>query len=173
MNTKNSASIEDSIGQIGDSIFAYDSPHLGWFRFQFDDDRWAWSPQVEQMHGYHPGTTAPSTLLVLSHVHPDDERQVAADLYDIRRTAHPFSSHHRIVDARHRLHEVVMIGVPFYDSLGTLAGMHGFYLDATPAIEPMTGRSDSGRGADWSRDLSADERRREARRRRVRAATRC
>jgi hypothetical protein len=169
MNTRTSPSKEDSLDQICDQIATHDSQRLGWFRFHFGDDRWTWSPQVEHMHGYHPGTTAPGTSLVLSHVHPDDERRVAAGLYDIRRTGDPFSSHHRIVDARHRLRDVVMIGVPFFDSQGALAGMQGFYLDATPA----TDRSGFVISADQLRDPAAEQRQRDGRHQRVRAATRC
>ena len=32
------------------------SEQVGWFRFYFDDDRWEWSPEVELLHGYQPGT---------------------------------------------------------------------------------------------------------------------
>src|ERR1700749_750097 len=47
-------------------------PHrVGWFRFYFDDDRWEWSPQVEKMHGYLPGSVTPTTEMVLAHKHPD------------------------------------------------------------------------------------------------------
>jgi hypothetical protein len=127
------------------------SQHLGWFRFYFDHDRWTWSRQVEQMHGYRPGTTAPSTLTVLSHVHLDDFHRVAAALEDARRNQHPFSSRHRILDTRHRLHQVVMIGAPFYDTEGAAAGMQGFCLEVTANRD---GHSPS-------------------RRRRVRAATQC
>jgi hypothetical protein len=168
MNTSTSPSKEDSIDQIGDQMAVHDSQRLGWFRFQYGDDRWTWSPQVEQMHGYHPGTTAPGTLLVLSHVHPDDERRVTAGLYDVRSTGQPFISHHRIVDARHRLHDVVMTGVPFYDSLGALAGMQGIYLDATP----VTDGPDFASSANRLHDLAATRFGREGRER-VRAATRC
>ncbi len=70
---------------------------VGWFRFYFADERWEWSPQVERMHGYEPGTVSPTTRLVLSHKHPDDYGQVAATLDEIRRTSarlqHPPSHH--------------------------------------------------------------------------------
>jgi PAS domain-containing protein len=131
------------------------SQHLGWFRFYFDHDRWTWSPQLEQMHGYRPGTTAPSTLMVLSHVHLDDFHTVAAALEDARRNQHPFSSRHRILDTRRHLHQVVMIGAPFYDTEGAAAGMQGFCLDVTTAnLADHDGQSPS-------------------RRRQVRAATQC
>jgi PAS domain-containing protein len=167
MNTRTFPSREDFIDQIGDQIPTHDPQQHGWFRFHFDDDRWTWSPQVERMHGYRPGTTAPGTLLVLSHVHPDDERRVTARLYDMRSTGKPFSSQHRIVDARHRAHDVVMIGVPFYDSHGELAGMHGFYLDETPDRLGFDGGDGQLRG------LTANQRRPKGGRERVRAATRC
>lgn len=125
------------------------------------------------MHGYQPATVVPSTLLMLSHVHPDDERYVAAALHDVRRTHHPFSSYHRIVDTHHHVHDIVMIGVPFYDSFGALVGMQGFYLDATPATAATSDRSGFDRSADRLRALAAEQRGREGRRRRVRAATQC
>jgi hypothetical protein len=40
---------------------------VGWYRFYFADQRWEWSPEVEQIHGYQPGTVTPTTQLVLSH----------------------------------------------------------------------------------------------------------
>jgi len=48
---------------------AGDPQRVGWFRFYFDDDRWEWSPQVEKMHGYLPGTVTPTTEMVLAHKH--------------------------------------------------------------------------------------------------------
>jgi len=45
---------------------------VGWYRFYFADERWEWSPEVEQIHGYQPGTVNPTPRLVLSHKHPDD-----------------------------------------------------------------------------------------------------
>jgi len=136
MDTGNRPFMRDHGAQAarGDQPLAADWSHnLGWFRFYYDDDRWTWSPQVEHMHGYQRGTTAPSTLLVLSHVHLDDFHKVAAALQDVRRTQQPFSSRHRIMDTRHRLHHVVMIGAPFYDRKGAAAGMQGFCLDVTSA----------------------------------------
>ncbi|MBV9349992.1 MAG: PAS domain-containing protein [Mycobacterium sp.] len=112
--------------------------HPSWFRFYFDDDRWTWSPQIEQMHGYKPGTTAPSTLLLLSHIHLDDYKNVAATLRDARRTHQPFSSRHRIVDTRDHVHDVVLIGAPFHDARGTIAGAQGLYLDLLSRVWPAT-----------------------------------
>jgi PAS domain-containing protein len=148
----------------GEQALAADgSQHLGWFRFYFDNDRWTWSPQVENMHGYKPGTTAPSTLLVLSHVHLDDYHRVAQALHDARRSQHPFSSRHRILDTSHHLRHVVMIGAPFYDMEGAVAGMQGFCLDVT-AVNVTANRD--GHPAHSNGHVAS-------RRRRVRAATQC
>ena len=113
------------------------------------------------MHGYRPRTTAPSTLLVLSHVHLDDYRAVAAGLEEARRTSRPFSSRHRIVDTRHRLHQVMLTSDPFHDLDGNVAGMQGLWLDMTAISSTANrdGHSHPGQDADQ--------------RQRVRDATRC
>lgn len=107
---------------------------VGWFRFYFADQRWEWSPQVQRMHGYEPGTVEPTTELVLSHKHPDDYGQVAATLEDIRRTSGAFSTRHRIIDTRGELHYVVVVGDQLYDDDGAVVGTHGFYVDVTPSL---------------------------------------
>jgi PAS domain S-box-containing protein len=108
---------------------------VGWFRFYFADERWEWSPQVERMHGYEPGTVHPTTDLVLSHKHPDDYGQVAATLDEIRRTSAAFSTRHRIIDTHGEIHHVVVVGDQIYDDSGTVIGTHGFYVDVTPSIQ--------------------------------------
>jgi hypothetical protein len=107
---------------------------VGWFRFYFADERWEWSPQVERMHGYQPGTVQPNTDLVLSHKHPDDYGQVAATLDEIRRTSGAFSTRHRIVDTHGEIHHVVVVGDQLFDDVGDVIGTHGFYVDVTPSI---------------------------------------
>jgi PAS domain S-box-containing protein len=109
-------------------------PHrVGWFRFYFDDDRWEWSPQVEKMHGYLPGSVTPTTEMVLAHKHPDDFRQIAHTLELIRRTRQAFSSRHRIIDVEGRVHHVVVVGDLVCEDDGTVIGTHGFYIDVTPS----------------------------------------
>src|SRR4051794_1523074 len=114
-----------------------DPQRVGWFRFYFDDERWEWSPQVERMHGYEPGTARPTTDLVLSHKHPDDYGQVAATLREIRRTAGVFSTRHRTVDTRGDVHHVVVVGDQIFDDAGEVIGTHGFYVDVTPAMQEV------------------------------------
>jgi hypothetical protein len=106
---------------------------VGWFRFYFDDDRWEWSPEVQKMHGYLPGSVSPSTRLVLSHKHPDDYRHIADALDEVRRTRRAFSSRHRIRDVQGRVHHVVVVGDLLYGDDGAVIGTHGFYVDVTPS----------------------------------------
>ena len=120
---------DDSLEQA----LAGGAPQLvGWFRFHFADERWEWSDEVQLLHGYQPGTVTPTTELVLSHKHPDDYRQVAATLEEMRREHRTFSTRHRIIDTRGDVHEVVVIGDQLRDADGRLIGTHGFYVDVTP-----------------------------------------
>jgi len=107
---------------------------VGWFRFFFADERWEWSPQVERMHGYEPGSVQPTTALVLSHKHPEDYGQVAATIEQIRLTAGAFSTRHRIVDTKGEIHHVVVIGQQMRDDTDTVIGSDGYYVDVTPSI---------------------------------------
>ena len=96
------ASGHDEDSQLARAL-AGGKPHpTGWFRLYFEDERWEWSPEVERLHGYEPGTAKPTTSMVLSHKHPEDYEQVAATLDDIRRTHQPFSTRHRIIDVQGR-----------------------------------------------------------------------
>ncbi|ORA39421.1 PAS and ANTAR domain-containing protein [Mycobacterium aquaticum] len=106
---------------------------MGWFRFYFDEQRWEWSEQVARLHGYEPGTVAPTTELVLSHKHPDDRDKVADTIEAIMNTRGALSSRHRIVDTAGAVHWVMVIGDQFFDGHGAVIGTHGFYVDVTPA----------------------------------------
>jgi len=108
---------------------------VGWYRFYFADERWEWSTEVEQIHGYQPGTVTPTTELVLSHKHPDDYPHIAATLDDIRRTHKPFSTRHRIITVQGDVRDVVVIGERFHDNTGEVVGTQGFYLDVTPSAK--------------------------------------
>jgi PAS domain S-box-containing protein len=104
---------------------------VGWFRLYFDDERWEWSPEVQRMHGYEPGSAEPTTGLVLSHKHPEDYEQVAATLDEIRKTHEPFSTRHRIIDVHGRTRQVVVVADRLRNDVGEVIGTHGFYVDVT------------------------------------------
>jgi ANTAR domain/PAS fold len=123
------------------SLTAGEPKRVGAFRFYFADQRWEWSPQVERMHGYEPGTVVPTTELVLSHKHPDDYRQVAALLEEIQRSSQAFSTRHRIVDVQGNVRHVVVVADRLFgDTSGdgqAVIGTHGFYVDVTPSAQEV------------------------------------
>jgi hypothetical protein len=123
----------DSKESIGETLAAGGPQRVGWFRYYFDDDRWEWSPQVEKMHGYLPGSVTPTTDMVLSHKHPDDYRQIADTLSLIRQTRQALSTRHRIIDVEGRLHHVVVVGDLLRADDGTVTGTHGYYIDISPS----------------------------------------
>jgi hypothetical protein len=115
------------------ALAAGDPQRVGWFRFYFDDDRWEWSPQVQRMHGYLPGSVNPTTEMVMTHKHPDDYRQIADTLELVRQSRRAFSSRHRIIDLQGRVHHVVVVGDLLREVDGTVIGTHGYYVDVTPS----------------------------------------
>ena len=124
---------DDGEHRVRDLLGVGAPQRIGWFRFYFDDDRWEWSPQVEKMHGYLPGTVTPTTEMVLAHKHPDDYRQIADTLDLIRQTRQAFSSRHRIIDVHGRVHHVVVVGDLLREADRTVIGTHGYYVDITPS----------------------------------------
>src|SRR4051812_44726154 len=40
-----------------------DPQRVGSFKYYFAEERWEWSPQVQRMHGYEPGSVEPTTDL--------------------------------------------------------------------------------------------------------------
>lgn len=101
----------------------------GWFRFYFADDHWEWSPEVEVLHGYRPGSVTPTTELVLSHKHPEDREHIAHLLTEIRHNHRAFSSRHRIIAEDGSVRHVIVVA----DTLADGSGTQGFYVDVTPA----------------------------------------
>jgi hypothetical protein len=102
---------------------------VGSFRYLRAQDRWEWSDAVAHMHGYAPGQVQPTTALVMSHKHPDDAANVARLIAEMTGKGKPFSSRHRIIDTRGRIHLVVVIGERLCGDGGTVIGSQGLYVD--------------------------------------------
>jgi PAS domain S-box-containing protein len=107
---------------------------VGRFWFFIDDERWEWSDEVQQIHGYAPGEMPnPTTKEVLSHKHPDDYEHVLGALEDTRRTRAAFSTRHRMIDKQGREHRINVVGDLMRGADGEVIGTQGFYIDVTPA----------------------------------------
>lgn len=126
---------EDTATGVVDSVMgAGQQQWVGRFRFYLAGRRWEWSDAVARMHGYEPGTAAPTTELLLAHKHPDDRDQVATVLDQVL-LGRPFSSRHRIIDTAGNTHWVIVVGDSMYDDARTVIGTSGFYIDITEAVQ--------------------------------------
>lgn len=65
----------------------------------------------------------------MSHKHPDDAAHVRQLIEAMTEQGRPFSSRHRVVDTRGRVHPVVVIGERLCDGDGTVIGSQGLYVD--------------------------------------------
>lgn len=96
--------------------------------------RWAWSDEVFAMHGFQPGEIVPTTELMLTHKHPEDRARVDHVLRDAATTGRPFSSVHRIRDARGRIRTLAVTGQSRRDpGTGRVTELYGYFIDVTEA----------------------------------------
>ena len=109
--------------------------NVGSFRFWFVDQRWEWSDEVARMHGYDPGSVAPTTELLLSHKHPEDRAHVQ-DLLDYAlQSEESFSSRHRFIDTGGKVHDAIVVADRMLDDAGTVLGTSGYYIDLTNTFD--------------------------------------
>ncbi|WAJ45871.1 PAS and ANTAR domain-containing protein [Mycobacterium sp. Aquia_216] len=115
---------------------------VGTFRFWFDGERWEWSDEVARMHGYEPGTVAPTTKLMLSHKHPDDREHVRDLLLHALHSGEAFSSRHRFVDTSGGVHEAIVVADRILDDgSGAVQGTAGYYIDLTGTFDEARNES--------------------------------
>jgi hypothetical protein len=108
----------------------------GGFRLELATQRWWWSDEVYAIHGFAPHEVVPTTALLLAHKHPEDRDRVVATLAQASRTGAPFSSVHRIVDARGRARVVAVVGEGRAAAPGDApAELYGFFMDVTDVVD--------------------------------------
>jgi PAS domain S-box-containing protein len=108
---------------------------VGSFCYSKASDRWEWSDAVARMHGYELGTVLPTTELILSHEHPDDQPAVSEIIGQVLRHGAAFSSRHRIIDTAGDEHVVVVVGDRMLGEGDEVIGTTGFYIDITETFE--------------------------------------
>ena len=124
---------QPSTSATGDTAVSY--LNVGTFRFWFDGERWEWSDEVARMHGYEPGTVAPTTKLMLSHKHPDDREHVRDLLQHALHSGESFSSRHRFVDTAGGVHDAIVVADCIVDESGAVSGTAGYYIDLTSTFD--------------------------------------
>ena len=54
----------------GDAFAASHAAVVGRYAYRPKTDEWTWSDAMYVIHGFEPGSVAPSTELVMRHIHP-------------------------------------------------------------------------------------------------------
>lgn len=119
--------------------------HLtGRYRYNLATQRWWWSDETFQIHGFQPGDVVPTTTLVLAHKHPEDRARVSRMFQGAAVTGEPFSSVHRIMDARGRERTLTVVGQGRRDvDTRKVYELVGYFVDVTAAVETRAGKAAS------------------------------
>lgn len=108
---------------------------IGQYRLDLATGTWWWSSETFRVHGFEPGEVVPTTQLVLAHKHPDDRERVRQILDEARTTGEPFSSVHRIMDARGAERYLVIVGQGRRDpDTGEVVELLGYFVDITSTV---------------------------------------
>ncbi|MCP2265292.1 PAS and ANTAR domain-containing protein [Promicromonospora thailandica] len=109
---------------------------VGRYRYDIARQVWWWSDETYRIHGFEPGDIVPTTSLVLAHKHPGDRARVSRVLAHAALTGDPFSSVHRIMDARGRERTLTVVGEGRRDpATQRVSELVGFFVDITAGIE--------------------------------------
>lgn len=130
-------------------------PPVGRYELDLTTGTWEWSDEVYEMHGFEPGEIVPTTPLILSHKHPDDRARVDGVLRRAAETGEPFSSVHRIQDAKGRTRTLAVTGQGRRAfASGRVAELFGYFIDVTEVQRDAVAReataSIKASAAQWS-----------------------
>lgn len=108
-----------------------ESLDVGRFRVDLATDRWWWSDEVFEMHGFERGEVVPSAEVLAAHKHPDDAVQVDHVVREAVASREPFSSVHRILNASGAVRTVAVVGRAELDDDGEPVAVSGYFVDLT------------------------------------------
>lgn len=119
--------------------------HLtGRYRYDLATEQWWWSDETFRIHGFEPGDVVPTMTLVLAHKHPDDRSRVSRMFQGAALTGEPFSSVHRIMDARGRERTLTVVGQGRRDpDTRQVSELVGYFVDVTAAVQARAGKAAS------------------------------
>ena len=107
---------------------------VGEFHYDVASEIWQWSEGTFAIHGFKPGDVVPTTLLVLTHKHPEDRGDFEALFHCVLTEGGTIVSHHRIIDGNGATRRVVMIAEAVKDTDGSIATVKGHYLDLSAVM---------------------------------------
>jgi hypothetical protein len=109
---------------------------VGRYRYDLATRAWWWSDETFQIHGFEPGEVVVTTALILAHKHPNDRARVSRVLANAAVTGKPFSSVHRIMDARGRERTLTVVGQGRRDpDTHQVSSLVGYFVDVTTAVK--------------------------------------
>ncbi len=106
----------------------------GRYRYDRRSSAWWWSPEMFALHGLEPGTTEPSTEVLLSSSHPDDGARTVEAITRACTAAQPFTLQNRIVGPDGQQRTVVLVGEPELAPDGAVRAVQGVCLDVTDSV---------------------------------------
>jgi len=107
---------------------------VGRFSYDVPTQTWWWSTSLYTVYGFAPGEIVPTAGLMLAHHHPDDRAGTVQLITAAVTGGKPFSSRHRILDARRRVHTVVTVGEGIRNEHGQVVEVRGYLIDVTDAL---------------------------------------
>lgn len=141
MNSAQTPAEHPLVDKIEEVLAGGSRPPVGRYRLDLATGEWAWSDEVYVMHGFEPGEIVPTTPLMLSHKHPDDRARVDGVLRRAAETGQPFSSVHRILDAKGRTRTLAVTGQGRRDpGTGQVTELFGYFIDVTESHREAAAR---------------------------------
>ncbi|MDR7381704.1 PAS and ANTAR domain-containing protein [Promicromonospora iranensis] len=141
MTTAPSAGRSPLENELEQALATGAKPPVGRYELDLATGTWEWSDEVYEMHGFEPGEVVPTTPLILSHKHPDDRERVDGVLRRAAETGEPFSSVHRIVDAKGRTRTLAVTGQGRRTfATGRVNELFGYFIDVTEAQRKAAAR---------------------------------
>jgi PAS domain S-box-containing protein len=110
---------------------ALDAARIGVWEWDIPTGALAWSPHLEVMHGFAPGTFGGTFEEFIGRVHPNERAQAIAAIERAVRDGGPFSTEFRIVWPDGSIHWVAGEGQAFHDAGGRPERMIGIGIDVT------------------------------------------
>ncbi|MEV0950435.1 PAS and ANTAR domain-containing protein [Promicromonospora sp. NPDC050249] len=117
---------------------------VGRYRYELATQRWWWSDETYQIHGFEPGDVVPTTKLILAHKHPDDRARVSRVLRTAAATGEPFSSVHRVMDARGAERTLTVVGQGRRDpATQQICELVGYFIDISATVQALASEAAS------------------------------
>jgi PAS domain S-box-containing protein len=115
--------------------FALEAGQMGTFDWHISSGRILWSPTVERLHGYAPGTLPTDAQTYWSQLHPEDRDRVRAQLQEILAGTDGHRVEYRIVRPDGEIRWLECFAKVFPNARGHVARVVGMCADVTERKE--------------------------------------